>query len=462
MKNIDWTKISGEEYDWRKTRRPEREYIHDYTSAITYKIFLASRNADGTQTNVVKTFEDALEVIKRIDAMTLGIKKIVYLVGWQYNGHDSKYPAWGEVNAALKSDCDKDARESLIRLMDEGFMYNTVVSLHINVSDAYPDSPLWDEYVERDLIIKNKDGTLRNGGKWGGMQAYYVSLTNEWNSGMTVKRIDELCELLPIERAGTIHIDAFLAHDDPGHGYSLADEQAARNKVLRYFRERGIDATSELVYSESPSPYMADTDHCIGLQPLAYHFSQTLQEYIDRPASLMVGVIASRMFKGWEAASLDALFGGSCDIERKIQIGGDGWAEDCLHSLYFRDFRQKFLNSLERDHVEVTRDITKAYFSGGVVSDSNCGITKNGVPLQGESILLPLVGTKRGKYYYYAFNGEAHSFDMGKAFGIPDGTKFTVRVMTTDGLSDDCETVEVRNGRITLQTDAAEIPLILE
>jgi len=37
---------------------------------------------------------DVLDRIRVIDALTRGIPKIMYLVGWQFQGHDSKYPSW--------------------------------------------------------------------------------------------------------------------------------------------------------------------------------------------------------------------------------------------------------------------------------------------------------------------------------------------------------------------------------
>jgi hypothetical protein len=45
--------------------------------------------------------------------------QVLYLTGWQYNGHDSKYPAWEEVNEALKRDEDATALESLRWLISE-------------------------------------------------------------------------------------------------------------------------------------------------------------------------------------------------------------------------------------------------------------------------------------------------------------------------------------------------------
>ncbi len=465
MSKFDYTKISGEEYDWRATRAPELPYIHDYRYTFTYKILIATRSADGTETTIHHTFEEALEIIKKVDRITLGEKKIVYLVGWQYNGHDSKYPAFHEVNAAAKRDCDKNARESLLWLMDEAFKYNTTVSFHINMSEAYPDSPLWDEYVEHGLIATEKDGSLKKSGVWGGMQGYCVNLVDEWNTGYTAKRIDELCELFPIERAGTIHIDAFLVRQDPdpGHGHTFEEMAAARCKIFRYFRAHGIDVTSELVYFESGGTYIPCTDHCIGLQPLALHFSQSLQDYIDRPASLLVGILPSRMFRGWDAASYGSLFGASFHLEVMLGMNKDGWQKECLGNTYFRDLRQKYLNSLDRERVEIVSGLTRAYFSDGVVTDTEYKITKNGATVSyGCAMFLPLVSTTRGKYYFFSTETGKFSFDVKTAYGIEEGTKFTVREMTTDGLSDDATTVVVKDGLLEFEANEAERPLILE
>ena len=136
------------------------------------------------------TFEQALEIIRQSDNLSLGVPKIVYLVGWQYNGHDDKYPAFFEVNEYLKRDTDVSARESLRWLIREARKYNTTVSLHINVTDAYDDSPLWPEYVVNDLISKNADGSLKVIGVYNGRKAYQINYRNEWEAGYTQMRID--------------------------------------------------------------------------------------------------------------------------------------------------------------------------------------------------------------------------------------------------------------------------------
>ncbi len=59
MAKIDWTKISGETYDWTKTLKPEKPYIHDYTKTFVYKLFLAIPNEEHDKCIVYKNFEEA-------------------------------------------------------------------------------------------------------------------------------------------------------------------------------------------------------------------------------------------------------------------------------------------------------------------------------------------------------------------------------------------------------------------
>jgi hypothetical protein len=267
-------------YDWRKTMQPERPWFHAYDQSLVMKMFLAEKADGGKSCKVYLTFEQALEVIKRLDRITCGAPKIVYLVGWQYNGHDSKYPAWDEVNARLKRPEDATALESLRWLMREGRRYHTTVSLHINMLDAYEDSPLWHEYLARDIIAKGKDGKPLKGAAWGGQQSFQLSYAQEWETGYAKRRIDGLVRMLPeLKAAHTIHIDAFVNYPpakNPGRdpnfkgispllGYGAEQESAAMRKTFRYFRDYGIDLTSECT-----TQWRSDAH--VGLQPMAWHY----------------------------------------------------------------------------------------------------------------------------------------------------------------------------------------------
>jgi hypothetical protein len=212
--------VSGEPYDWIRTRQPERPYRHAYHQTLVMKLFLGwkldndrrgpSRVVDGS--TVYLTFEQALEVIRRLDRLTLGIPKIVYLVGWQHDGHDSKYPDWSVVNPRLKRAQDATAVESLRWLMAEAFRHHTTVSLHVNMFDAYRDSPLWESYVAQDVIAKDREGRLLLGEVADlpgspvrtNTQVHYISYAREWETGLARRRIDGLLAMLPVRRAGTI------------------------------------------------------------------------------------------------------------------------------------------------------------------------------------------------------------------------------------------------------------------
>jgi hypothetical protein len=274
--------ISGSRYDWRKTRKPEQPYNHQYHLTITDKIFLCMKPdpKEGTPARVSCTFAQILERIRKVDNMTRGIPKIMYLVGWQFEGHDSKYPAWSEVNELLKRPEDKTALDSLLWIMSEGYRYNTTVSLHINMNDAYENSPLWNLYKEKELIV-------RKGGEWGGEQSYLISHLKEWESGLAQKRIDNLLAMLPLEKAGTIHIDAFWMVDD-----NREEELVAMRKIVRYWRSKGVDVTIE---------GLVQPDHdnaLIGLVPMVWHINNrgwgrgdelTEKDYMEIPASLFCG-----------------------------------------------------------------------------------------------------------------------------------------------------------------------------
>jgi len=294
----------GDPYDYTVNWYPERPYRIDYRDVPFTKMYLAGKDSEqpSTKTIVVFDVEQALENMKKLDRLMLGAKKIVYLVGWQFEGHDSKYPSWATVNPALKRPQDATAADSLKWLMEEAKKYNTIVSLHINMADAYEDSPLWEEYVSYDIIAKDTDGQPKAGVDWGGQTSYQIDYKQEWETGYSKKRIDELLKLLPIQQAGTIHIDAFNSnaesHPDlpisPYLGHTLEDQEYAQRKILRYWRSKGVDVTTEF-----PSGNLKPDDYT-GIEAGSWH-SGTLDypPYLrtDTPLENLEGQFGSRDFE---------------------------------------------------------------------------------------------------------------------------------------------------------------------
>jgi len=302
---------SGDYYDYTNTMKPERSWMLPWHQKYVWRIMHARRGGDGSTggdpeltearppahayvggngriRQLYLTFEEGLEAIKRVYHLTCGTPQIVLLTGWQYEGHDSKYPAWGEVNRHLKRDCDETALDSLRWVIREARRYNCLATLHINMFDAYPDSPLFEEYLEKDIIAKDLDGNPIIGNRWWGIDCYHVSYTQEWKHGLAQKRIDDLIAMVPeIRENHCVYIDAFLGARkadqkgpiSPYLGFSKEEEARTQRKIFRYWRDHEIDVAGEHAWG-------IRVDRFVGLQP---HTASQMHQIEDIPDELFCG-----------------------------------------------------------------------------------------------------------------------------------------------------------------------------
>jgi hypothetical protein len=387
---------------------------HQYHQTLTIKLFMSQALFDGKvkrkdngKSEVFLNYKQALDVIRRIDNLTLGIPKIIYLVGWQYNGHDSKYPAWFEGNDGLKRPQDANSLESMKWLMKEAGKYHATVSLHINMLDAYEDSPLWGTYVKNDIIAKNADGTLR-ACEWG----YPISYAQEWKTGFTQKRIDSLCTLLPIQKAGTIHIDAFhswppvLVFDADGKyhidltksvispylKFTVQEETEAQRNIFRYWASKGIDVTCEGV------DFLRETAF-EGFQSMAWWYDG-LDKYLKWPASYYCG--------GQDNSEWGKLFGTSMhgeDLIKKDPKNLTDFKEQfCLNTAVWY-----YLNRLNRLYVLTDKEYKAVQFSENVrsfLSKDLYKVTKGeSILVENSDVLIPAFWLGENKLIAYSKSG---------------------------------------------------------
>ena len=294
---------SGDYYDYKKTMQPEQPWNVDWHQRFVYRHMNATRGGtgmysgdpemaatrtsghrwifgDGKIAEVCLTFEDSLEVIRRVSNLTCNMPQTVLLTGWQYEGHDSKYPAWGEVCKYLKREEDATALDSLRWMFREARKYNCLATLHVNMFDAYADSPLFQEYLDKDIIAKDLDGNPIIGNRWSGMDCYHISYVQEWKHGLAQKRIDGLLEMIPeLRENGCVYLDAFLGarmKDQEGPispylGYSKEEEAGTMRKILRYWKDQGVDPGVEHAWGMRGercvglTPYVADSRHIYDL-----------------------------------------------------------------------------------------------------------------------------------------------------------------------------------------------------
>lgn len=446
--------------------KPVIQPKHRYDQTLTMKLFLSQALYDGKfkrkdngASEVALSFAQALEVIQKMDKLTLGIHKIVYLVGWQYNGHDSKYPAWFEVNERLKRPEDKTALESLKWLMKEAVKYHTVVSLHINMFDAYEDSPLWETYVKNNIIARNTDGTLR-ACEWG----YPISLAREWETGFAQKRIDQLCQMLPIQNAKTIHIDAFHTWPpvpqlvdgkykitlekgpiSPFLGNTVQDETAAQRKIFLYWASKGIDVTCEGVDFLRESSFE-------GYQPMAWWFTG-LDKYLKWPANYYCG--------GQDNTEWGKLFGTSMHGEDVVvkdprQLAGF-LPQFCTKTLIWY-----YLNRLERKYVVNNSSQKSVHFSQNTVATLKQSAYKlvagEAVLAENDDIFVPALWLKKPSVIAYSKNGYQN-----RAWKLPPSfrgkNQLSVSILTMEGLRLS-QKVKVEANSVTLSLGAGEAVLI--
>ena len=423
-------------------------FRHTYSQCLTYKIFCADKaHPDKNLT----TFSDALNIIRVIHDVTGGLEQVVYLVGWQFDGHDSKYPAWSEVNPHLKRAQDPDARTSFLWLAEEAKKYNAFVSVHINMSDAYETSPLWKEYRDNGLIILGKDGQPRKAGVWGGEQSYLVDKTKEWKSGYAKRRIDALVALLPFLReSGSVHIDAFGL---------IGQDEALRQAVygiFDYWRGLGIDVTTEFF----------DLD-LVGRLPMVYHLNLSEENRIKYPAGVICGggdggnQRHAAKPSGWahlpEAGCLyEEAWGVSIDHD----LGGGPRATlGIVGKICTRTLPWYFLNQHRPLSYENKPERYRVLFSEGIESevrpsDRHLTVSGNGrVLVDGGDVFMPARWTKDNEWFVYSRNGGT------RAWPVPDAWKGKSEVLAF-ALSDDgrspATVMPILDGKLAIQLGSGQ------
>ncbi len=412
-----------------RSQESEFQWKHNYSQTLVMKMLLSVVNKDGSS-NVVCDLDKALSIIQKTDVITLGVPKIIYMVGWQYNGHDDKYPAFFEVNPALKRPQDATALKSLNWLIKEAKKYHTTVSLHINMTDAYENSPLWKEYVDKDMLSKNADGTLKVVGFYNNRNTYSVNYKHEWENGYSKMRIDKLLDLIPeIKEAGTIHLDAWIARNSEGHFETNIMEAEYQKKVCNYWYSKGIDVTGEWVM-----------DYMTGMVPFAWHFNnRTIDDYLKIPATIYTGSDLNPDLKnsdfGFRFLFGTSMYGENLFPNGRNRVTDENWVSKFINEFYLNCPQYFFLNKQKRLSVEGNGNNRIAYFTNDVkVSLADSTVTQKSLILRKKNIIFfPAVWLKDNSYVAYS------PISQGKStFVIPTEwkgvKKISIMEVTNNGL----------------------------
>lgn len=448
-------------------------YYRDYHQTLVMKLFLGMEGEPVERLakdpvlskkghDLIHDFEGALEIIRQTDNLTRGIPKIVYLVGWQKGGHDHGYPAWSEVNPRMKRQQDATALDSLRWLIREARQFNTTVSLHLNMLDAYRQSPLWEEYVAKDCFAKDANGQLLVAGiQMKGEDMYNVVYPREWEAGLAQRRIDGLIQMIPELKEGhTIHVDVFLAwrdgapispwHAKPENGGLTPDKYVeTQRKIFHYWRDRGFDVTGEGTGWAHPPG-----EHFVGLQAMSWWYSWDPMQIPERLGA------RGRTDRGGDG---DFRFGSSMhgeDIWQDLWVKGEKGNMSRIQSTFCRTTLPWYwLGRFER----LKLDGEDLIYSDGVVARIEAGkrVIRKGdfVAREDDNLFVPALWNG-AEILAYSEKGYSD-----KSWRLPEDWKGTESVdvykVTAEGLAPLRQGLSVSGGKLALSLGPGQCVSIL-
>lgn len=397
------------------------KFHYHYASCMVMKLGMAHPEEKApNKSHILLTFQEALEFIKKIDNITQGITKIYYLVGWQYLGHDDKYPDFFEVNEALKRPEDKTAYDSFKWFCAAAKQYHSVISVHINFNDAYENAPSFQEFVDNGALIRKRNGKPHAIESYNGRKCYKTCHKAYWESGLFKKMFDRFADTFPfIAETGTIHVDNFQCYKNYAPDVSIREMQDARRKMIEYVHEKGLDITSEFTYKESESLpnkpiFGLPRDHfrkyphnTVGLIPVSWWcYRLTPKELLETPPSVYCG-------GEFREKRYNRLFYGNMHGEDIVTKDNQNWAAEFIHRFATYQVPYHFLNAHRRLAINGKGNQLSCTYSENIVSyAAGERITKNGrIVKDGNNLCLPFVH-KEKQYIAYSQNGDSRVWDI--------------------------------------------------
>jgi len=222
----------GDYFVWCNRQLKGPDQLHK--NAIWYKIKINNvENKDNPSTNLAQS----RVIIDYIKNITDNIPQIIYLVGWQYDGHDTGYPAFDKLNPRMGT---SEELYTLSRYCDS---LGSVLSIHNNMDDAYKAN----KYFSPDIMATDYDGSPMFWEIFAD-SAFHISHYKDVKTGMIFKRLDELFKIFPIHRS--IHFDAMrVTNCNPEWEKEkigvLEEYYLGLKPIAEWFRKKGVLMTTE-------------------------------------------------------------------------------------------------------------------------------------------------------------------------------------------------------------------------
>ena len=231
---IDWMEAAL----WHHQLLRDPSPVFDPFTTLSYKVMNEWIDQPGSEPST--TFEETLQLIKRISTITGNAKQIAAVTGWQNRGMDSGWPYFDRVNEAL------GGLTKLQWLAREAQKYNATISYHINIDDSNADTPGFERSIP--VLADGRDGKPY---PWAiyytnGPQVYRISHTKDLESGFFERRVEAMLRLVP--KTDSIQLDTFRPFSisfGPGENIGIIDEVVSSARIVEWFHQHGMAVSSE-------------------------------------------------------------------------------------------------------------------------------------------------------------------------------------------------------------------------
>ena len=224
---------------FRKTlaeKARENPNVGRFFGAADFKPFLYMRRAPNTRWNQSAkteyalnfTFDEAARLAEHF-RNDLGIDRALFVLnGWITAGYDNQHP--DILPAAEAIGGNAGLAECARRVKQAGFLFG----LHDNYQDMYQDAPSWDE----SLLIKNEDGSIRQGGVWAGGQCWLICSRKAVELASRPRNVPGVVQLCrpDVYFSDTIFAAGLYECHDPNHPTTIEDDIRYKQELCDYIR----------------------------------------------------------------------------------------------------------------------------------------------------------------------------------------------------------------------------------
>ena len=329
-----------------------------------------------------------------------GFGQMVEIKGYNSEGHDSGHPESSDVNVRA------GGAEDFETLCEEMLQYGAYVGPHVNISNAFPEATPWAEYSSTGPHAWS--GWLDNGCDL--KRELYIQ------NGEMDRQLDSLAEQVP--DIGLVYLDTYndyrystyrIAQNFLSHGWAVWNEnQAALDKYCSWVHWPGV--------SSSIHRFVHHQDKDV------YGYDNLLRGGYSRSSG--------DSFMGWQnGRNLNSI----------------------IQQFYTEQLPYRYL----MNHELLKKTDTEATFENGVISKYENGksnIYKDGKLIASDKLIfIPWSPEDEDKIYHWNPSGGKTTWELPDSWSNVETVK--LYLMTDTGKTDE-QTIEVIDGRVTLDVEA--------